>query len=99
MSGSRQWNQVCANWIGTLEAALADPDADADEALRSGQLVPPIGYSGLGPVDLSGALATSGPRSTARALSPGSQSATLSPMSPAIRAIEPSMSLRSRMAS
>jgi len=50
---------------GTLEAALAD--ADAAEALRSGQLVTPISYSGLGPVDLSGALATSPPGSTDRA--------------------------------
>ncbi|HEX3565919.1 MAG TPA: hypothetical protein VHU17_11150 [Acidimicrobiales bacterium] len=50
---------------GTLEAALAD--ADAAEALRSGRLVTPISYSGLGPVDLSGVLATSPPGSTDRA--------------------------------
>jgi hypothetical protein len=49
---------------GTLDAALAD--ADAAEALRSGQLVTPISYSGLGPVDLSGAIATSSPGSTGR---------------------------------
>jgi DNA repair exonuclease SbcCD ATPase subunit len=54
---------------GTLEAALAD--ADAAEALRSGQLVTPISYSGLGPVDLSGAVATSPPRSTDRASTAG----------------------------
>jgi hypothetical protein len=50
---------------GTLEAALAD--ADAAEALRSGQLVTPISYSGLGPVNLSGAVATSPPGSSDRA--------------------------------
>ncbi|HWF22938.1 MAG TPA: hypothetical protein VG226_12365 [Acidimicrobiales bacterium] len=49
---------------GTLEAALAD--ADAAEALRSGQLVTPISYSGLGRVDLSGAVATAPPGSTDR---------------------------------
>ncbi|HEY1466269.1 MAG TPA: hypothetical protein VGF11_04385, partial [Acidimicrobiales bacterium] len=54
---------------GTLEAAVAD--ADAAEALRSGQLVTPISYSGLGPVDLSGALATSSPGSTDRASNQG----------------------------
>jgi hypothetical protein len=56
---------------GTLEAAVAD--ADAAEALRSGQLVTPISYSGLGPVDLAGALATSPPGSTDRASNPGAQ--------------------------
>lgn len=50
---------------GTLEAALAD--ADAAEALRSGQLVTAISYSGLGPVDLSGALANLPTGSTDRA--------------------------------
>ena len=40
----------------TLEAALADPDAG--EALRAGCLTTAISYSGLGPVDLSGAIAT-----------------------------------------
>jgi hypothetical protein len=54
---------------GTLEAALAD--ADAAEALRSGQLVTPISYSGLGPVDLSGSVATSLPGSTDRASTAG----------------------------
>jgi hypothetical protein len=56
---------------GTLEAAVAD--ADAAEALRSGQLVTPISYSGLGPVDLSGALATSPPGPTHRASTPEGQ--------------------------
>jgi hypothetical protein len=46
-------------------------DADAAETLRSGQLVTPISYSGLGPVDLSGALATSPPSSTDRSSTAG----------------------------
>ncbi len=40
----------------TLEAAFADPDAAA--ALRSGRLTAAMHYSGFGPVDLTGALAT-----------------------------------------
>jgi hypothetical protein len=40
----------------TLEAALADPDAG--EAVRAGCLTTAISYSGLGPIDLSGAVAT-----------------------------------------
>lgn len=40
---------------GTLEAALADPDAAG--AVRSGQLVRPLSYSGFGGVDLSDAVA------------------------------------------
>ncbi|HXA34544.1 MAG TPA: hypothetical protein VNV87_20000 [Acidimicrobiales bacterium] len=56
---------------GTLEAAVAD--AEAAEALRSGQLVTPISYSGLGPVDLSGALATSPPGSIDRGSTAGAK--------------------------
>jgi hypothetical protein len=59
---------------GTLEAALAD--ADAAEALRSGQLVTPISYSGLGPVDLSGAMATSPPGPTDRSSTTAGQKGT-----------------------
>jgi hypothetical protein len=41
---------------GTLRAAVVDPDAG--EALAAGRLTTALSYSGLGPVDLSGALAT-----------------------------------------
>ena len=40
----------------TLRAAVVDPDAG--EALAAGRLTTALTYSGLGPVDLSGALAT-----------------------------------------
>ncbi len=40
---------------GTLRAAVADPDAG--EALLGGQLTAALSYSGLGPVDLDGAVA------------------------------------------
>ncbi|MDQ1360885.1 MAG: hypothetical protein QOJ44_1262 [Acidimicrobiaceae bacterium] len=40
----------------TLEAALAD--ADAGKAIQTGRLTTGMSYSGLGPVDLSGAVAT-----------------------------------------
>lgn len=43
---------------GTLDAALADPGAG--EAVRSGRLTSALRYSGLGPVDLSGAVALRG---------------------------------------
>jgi hypothetical protein len=41
---------------GTLEAALADPDAA--EALSSGRLTTSLRYTGLGSVDVAGAVAT-----------------------------------------
>ncbi|WP_246626809.1 hypothetical protein [Modestobacter italicus] len=41
---------------GTLRAAMADPDAG--QALLAGRLTTALTYSGLGPVDLSGAVAT-----------------------------------------
>jgi hypothetical protein len=41
---------------GTLRAAVADPDAG--EALLGGRLTTPLSYTGLGPVDLGGAVAT-----------------------------------------
>jgi hypothetical protein len=41
---------------GTLRAAVADPDAG--EALLGGRLTAPLSYTGLGPVDLGGAVAT-----------------------------------------
>ncbi|MQA86415.1 MAG: hypothetical protein GEV03_17720 [Streptosporangiales bacterium] len=47
---------------GTLEAALADPDAA--EAVRSGRLATALSYSGLGAVDISGAVAAPAPRSS-----------------------------------
>ena len=40
----------------TLRAAVADPDAGA--ALRAGRLTTALTYSGMGPVDLGGAVAT-----------------------------------------
>ena len=40
----------------TLRAAVVDPDAG--EALAAGRLTTALSYSGLGPVDLSGAVAT-----------------------------------------
>jgi hypothetical protein len=40
----------------TLRAAVVDPDAGA--AVRAGRLTGALSYNGLGPVDLSGALAT-----------------------------------------
>ncbi|KGH46182.1 hypothetical protein IN07_13045, partial [Modestobacter caceresii] len=40
----------------TLRAAIADPDAGT--ALRAGRLTTALSYSGLGPVDLAGAVAT-----------------------------------------
>jgi hypothetical protein len=40
----------------TLEAAIAD--ADAGKAIQTGRLTTGLSYSGLGPVDLSGAVAT-----------------------------------------
>ncbi|MEU2348655.1 hypothetical protein [Modestobacter sp. NPDC049651] len=44
---------------GTLRAAVADPDAGA--ALLAGRLTGALSYTGLGPVDLSGAVAPSAP--------------------------------------
>lgn len=52
----------------TLEAAVADVAADA--AVRSGRLVAPLSYSGLGEVDLTGATAA-----TARSAPPTSEPA------------------------
>jgi hypothetical protein len=40
---------------GTLRAAVADPDAG--EALLGGRLTAPLSYTGLGPVDVGGAVA------------------------------------------
>ncbi len=40
----------------TLRAAIADPDAGA--ALRAGRLTSSLSYTGIGPVDLQGAVAT-----------------------------------------
>src|SRR4051794_19784650 len=40
----------------TLRAAIADPDAGA--ALRQGRVTSPLSYTGIGPVDLEGAVAT-----------------------------------------
>ena len=53
---------------GTLDAALADPDAA--EAVRSGRLAVALSYAGMGAVDLSGAVAVprrSGTRAGERA--------------------------------
>jgi hypothetical protein len=50
---------------GTLRAAVVDPDAG--EALAGGRLTTALSYSGLGPVDLSGAVATPVRSASARA--------------------------------
>lgn len=47
--------QVAGEVQATLEAALADPQAA--EAVRRGRLATSLSYTGLGPVDLSGAVA------------------------------------------
>jgi hypothetical protein len=62
----------------TLEAALAD--ADAGKAIQGGRLTTGMSYSGLGPVDLGGAVATptskgEDRRATARDQEPGLHSA------------------------
>lgn len=49
----------------TLEATVFDADASA--AVRSGRLTAPLRYSGLGPVDLSGAVNAPGPAPTSSA--------------------------------
>jgi hypothetical protein len=57
----------------TLRAAVVDPDAG--EALAAGRLTTALSYSGLGPVDLSGAVATpvrSGPGRPTAAAQPAS---------------------------
>jgi DNA repair exonuclease SbcCD ATPase subunit len=52
-------NEAAARQVEqTLAAALADPVAGA--AVASGRLVQPLEHAGLGPVDLTGAVATSG---------------------------------------
>ena len=65
---------------GTLRAAVADPDAG--QALLGGRLTAPLSYSGLGPVDLGGAVATPSraggrtpPRTSSRASSRASTGA------------------------
>ncbi|MBB3674269.1 hypothetical protein [Modestobacter versicolor] len=58
----------------TLRAAVVDPDAG--EALAGGRLTTALSYSGLGPVDLSGAVATpvrSGAAPRAKAATPAPQ--------------------------
>jgi hypothetical protein len=62
----------------TLEAALAD--ADAGKAIQTGRLTTGMSYSGLGPVDLGGAVATptskrEDRRATVRDQEPGRRSA------------------------
>jgi chromosome segregation ATPase len=53
--GHRVSRAIREEMEGTLEAALADPGAA--EALRSGQLTASLRYTGLGSVDISGAVA------------------------------------------
>lgn len=54
----------------TLEAAIVDPDAGG--AVRAGRLTTGLSYTGLGPVDLSGAVATpTGTRGARRAATRG----------------------------
>jgi hypothetical protein len=60
----------------TLRAAVVDPDAG--EALAAGRLTTALSYSGLGPVDLSGAVATplrSGPGPQAPKRAPAAEDA------------------------
>jgi hypothetical protein len=54
--GQRVSRSIREEMEGTLEAALADPAAG--EALRSGRLTTSLRYTGLGPVDVGGAVAT-----------------------------------------
>jgi hypothetical protein len=54
--GQRVSRAIREEMEGTLEAALADPAAG--EALRSGRLTTSLRYTGLGPVDVGGAVAT-----------------------------------------
>jgi hypothetical protein len=53
--GNRVSRAIREEMEGTLEAALADPDAG--EALRSGRLTTSLRYTGLGSVDVAGAVA------------------------------------------
>jgi hypothetical protein len=53
--GQRVSRAIREEMEGTLEAALADPAAG--EALRSGRLTTSLRYTGLGPVDVDGAVA------------------------------------------
>lgn len=69
----------------TLEAALADP-ASA-EAVRSGQLVRPLSYSGFGAVDLEGAVAPL-PRVAKPAKPPAKKAAKKDTSSAEARALE-----------
>jgi DNA repair exonuclease SbcCD ATPase subunit len=55
--GQRVSRSIREEMEGTLEAALADPAAG--EALRSGRLTTSLRYTGLGPVDVDGAVAMS----------------------------------------
>ena len=56
LAGSAPSAAVLEQFTQTLEAAMADPDAEA--AVRSGQLTTALFYSGFGGVDLTDAVAT-----------------------------------------
>jgi hypothetical protein len=64
---------------GTLEAALADPDAG--DALRSGRMTTSLRYTGLGSVDVAGAVAAT-PRPASKPASPKASKATKSRTKP-----------------
>jgi hypothetical protein len=64
---------------GTLEAALADPDAG--DALRSGRMTTSLRYTGLGSVDVAGAVAAT-PRPASKPASPKASKATKSSKKP-----------------
>jgi hypothetical protein len=75
--GQRVSRTIREEMEGTLEAALADPAAG--EALRSGRLTASLRYTGLGPVDVEGAVATPSRVGTA-AKKPAAKSSAASPI-------------------
>jgi hypothetical protein len=75
--GNRVSRAIREEMEGTLEAALADPVAG--EALRSGRLTTSLRYTGLGSVDITGAVAATRPATPAPSTRKSAEAGTSTP--------------------